>query len=100
MPARCRCLQTDGASTVLTCVLQRLLQAPLRLSELLQNLKILLHGVSVPQAHTQQDTHSYTHRDPPQDTDIQTDQFLHTETGHTPEPTEPTHPRARVCACV
>lgn len=54
----------ENQTSVLTCTLQRLLQAPLRLSELLQNLKILLHGVSIAQAHTQQNTHAYTRCNP------------------------------------
>lgn len=65
---------------MLTCALQRLLQAALRLSELLQDLKILLHGVSIAQAHTQQNTHAYTRCHPPQHTDIHANQFLHRDT--------------------
>lgn len=86
-------MQQDGTgAAALTCVLQRLLQAPLRLLELLEDLQVLLHRVSVAQTHTQQNTHSYTHRDPAQDTHIHTDQLLQRQR------VKPQ--RVRVCVCV
>lgn len=60
-------------------MLQRLLQASLHLPELLQDLQILLHRVSVPDTHAEENAHSDTHHEPPQHTHVHTDQLLHAE---------------------
>lgn len=81
VPTSIFCIQSTVFPSVcmlaeLTCMLQRLLQAPLSLSELLQHLQTLLHRVPVAHTHHQQNTHSNTHHESPQRTHVHSEQLL------------------------